>query len=94
MATKLIQPPKSASNLLHPIASNTLKIMRAHKALSATHSWNKNYTKSCEYPSGLGTIVSTKASEKSFGLEVEDEKRTIHQIKESLYDALKGMPIF
>ncbi|KAL3527971.1 hypothetical protein ACH5RR_012627 [Cinchona calisaya] len=91
MATKLIQPPKSAPNFLHPIPSGTIKIMRVHKALSATHSRKKNHTKFCEYPSGLGTIFSSKASEKNFGVEVEDVKKTIQQIKESLYDALQGI---
>ncbi|XP_027077590.2 fibrillin-5, chloroplastic-like isoform X1 [Coffea arabica] len=91
MATKLIHPPKSAPNLFHPIASSAVKIMRAHKALSATHSSHKNCSRFSEYPFGLRTIVSTKATEKSFGVEVQDEKQTIQQTKQSLYDALQGI---
>ncbi|KAL2521369.1 putative plastid-lipid-associated protein 7 [Forsythia ovata] len=98
MATKFIQPPIPASHVFPPKPS-TLRMMKLHGALLATHQWNKKCSRFGENPFGFGLSSSVKAAEQSSELVAEEkvipeessDYRKVAQIKRDIYDALQGI---
>ncbi|KAI3451478.1 hypothetical protein Pfo_008143 [Paulownia fortunei] len=96
MATKFIQPPIPASHVFPPKPS-TIKMMKLHAALLATH---KKPIRLGQSPCGFWSRASVKAAEKSSELAAVDEViteeeptdyRTVAQIKKDLFAALQGI---
>ncbi|KAA8531009.1 hypothetical protein F0562_005701 [Nyssa sinensis] len=89
MATKLVQHPITASQVVPPPIPNVIKIMRTHRAFSATHP-RKQSARFGDYPSGFKPI---KVAEQSSGVlgSPEQEKEQPAQIKALLYEAVQGI---